>query len=383
MPMRRLLLLLLTLLPLRATAQTPAVADSIRRVLPGLMTQFGVPGVQVALIEHGEVTWSEGFGLADTAGMRVTDSTVFQVASVSKSVAAWGILKLVEQNRLELDAPVETYLKRWHIPASEFDAGGVTLRRLLSHTAGLVPSGYPGHYPHLPLPTLEENLNGASNGAGPVKLTGAPGVEWRYAGGGFTVAQLLVEEVSGRTFAAFMAEEVLAPLGMRHSAYEWTAALRPLTAKAYDPAGRELPNYTWTEQAAAGLYTTARSLGRLVAAGMPGPAGEPPGRGVLRPETVALMYAPAPRAELRNREGVVTNRYGLGHLITQLEGGLVLVGHGGSNRGWKARWVAAPAAGAGIVVLTNHDRGGTVHQGLVCTWARVALRRNLPDCDAS
>ncbi len=381
------LALLLAVVP-AATAQAPATpfVDSLRRVLPDALTQQRVPGVAVALVRNGEVVWSGGFGVADTVTRApVTDRTVFQVASISKSVAAWGFLKLVEQNKLQLDAPVERYLKRWHLPEARLPNdekppadinSRVTLRRLLSHTAGLTPSGYPGFHPDSGVPSLEQNLSGQSNGVGGVRVTLLPGTQYRYAGGGFTLAQLVSEEVSGRGFADYMQATVLQPLGMQNSAYVWTAELKPLTAAAYDRNGARLPNYIWIEQAAAGLYTTAPSLARFVAAGMRGPRGEPPGRGVLRPETVELLYSPAENARMPAPANATSPApaYGLGHSVETLPGGTKVVGHAGSNRGWKARWAAAPARGLGLVVLTNGDTGGALHTQVLCLWYRVELQ---------
>src|SRR5579884_642357 len=130
--------------------------------VPALLARHGVPGVAIALVRNGAVAWAAGYGLADAAsGRPVTPETVFQVASVSKPVAAWGIVCLAEQGRLDLDAPVDRYLTRWHLPPSELDVAGVTARRLLSHTAGLSLPGYWGTAPDQPLPTLEESLSGA------------------------------------------------------------------------------------------------------------------------------------------------------------------------------------------------------------------------------
>ena len=254
------------------------------------MEKADVPGVAIALVQDGALTWTRGFGFADREKrMPVTSQTVFQVASISKSVAAWGVMTLAEQGQIDLDAPVERYLTRWHLPAADsgvYDSE-VTTRRLLSHTAGLSLHGYPGFDPDSgPLPTLEANLSGATNGAGDVHVAFRPGTRWEYSGGGFTILQLLVEERSGKSFVDYMRQAVLEPLGMHSSSYDWLPGLRARTAVAYDRAGRRLPNYRFTELAAAGLYTTAEDLGRFVAAGLTGPHGEPPGRGLLRPETI-------------------------------------------------------------------------------------------------
>ena len=266
------------------------LVDKLDLLIPQLMEQYSAPGAAVSLVRDGELVWSEGYGLADRErGVPVTTDTVFQVASISKAVTSWGVMRLVESGQLELDAPVEQYLTRWHLPRSNYDASGVTIRRLLSHSAGLSVHGYPGLRPDVPLPSLEESLSGNNGGAGAVRITMEPGAQFSYSGGGYTLLQLIVEEVTGETFSAYMQREVLDPLGMVHSSFEWRADLHPATAIAYSETGASLPNYLFTEQAAAGLYTTAPDLARFVAAEMPGPNGEPAGRGVLSPDTLRIL----------------------------------------------------------------------------------------------
>jgi CubicO group peptidase (beta-lactamase class C family) len=168
------------------------------------MEKYRVPGTAASLVRNGEVVWSEGYGLADRdRGVPVTADTVFQVASISKAVTSWGVMRLVESGQLELDAPVEQYLTRWHLPPSNYDASGVTIRRLLSHSAGLSVMGYPGLRPEIQLPSLEESLSGNNGGAGEVRIIMEPGTQFSYSGGGFTLLQLIIEEVTGETARRF------------------------------------------------------------------------------------------------------------------------------------------------------------------------------------
>jgi CubicO group peptidase (beta-lactamase class C family) len=346
----------------------PPFADSVEQLVPRLLRANQVPGVAVALVENGTLAWTQGFGYDDReAQTPMTGQTVFQVASISKSITAWGVMALVEQGKLALDTSVEHYLTRWHLPT--VDSGvyrdEVTVRRLLSHTAGLSLHGYPGFDPDSgPLPTLEASLSGETNGAGDVHVAFRPGTRWEYSGGGYTLLQLLVEERSGLSFIAYMQQAVLEPLGMRNSSFGWPPALEARTAAAYDAGGRRIPNYRFTALAAAGLYTTAEDLGRYVAAGLQGPHGEAPGRGVLRPETIEQMDAPAPHSESGG------GAYGFGRQLDSLVDGTRVVMHGGSNRGWKALWVAIPARRAGLIVLTNSDRGPSVYGPVLCAWYR-------------
>jgi CubicO group peptidase (beta-lactamase class C family) len=258
-----------------------------------------VRGAAVALVRNGDVAWSTGYGHADAErGLPVTADTVFHTASISKAVTAWGVMRLVEQGQLDLDVPIETYLSRWHFPASTYDSDGVTVRRLLSHTAGLSEQDYSPLPPTGSLPSLEESLAGESGGVNArsrpddVRITMEPGRQFSYSNGGFTVLQLAIEEITGEDFSAYMQREVLNPLGMSRSTFQWRDNMRDMTAIGYDDDGQPMPNSLFTEQAAGGLYSTATDLARFMAAGMPGPDGETPGRGVLSPQTFALMTAP-------------------------------------------------------------------------------------------
>jgi CubicO group peptidase (beta-lactamase class C family) len=340
-----------------------------------LLRRYKVPGVGVALVHGGSVAWVKGYGLADEASARpVRPDTVFQVASVSKPVAAWGVLRLVEQGKLELDAPASQYLKRWQLPASEFDSRGVTIRRLLSHSAGLSVHGYHGFEPTEALPTLEESLAGKDKvyvgpkgGPTDVRVVAEPGSEFRYSGGGYTLLQLIVEEVSGQSFADIMQREVLAPLGMEHSSYEGTPEVKRATATAYEQSGEPLPNYLYTAKAAAGLYTTPTDLARWLAAAMPGRTEEPAGRGVLKPESVAQMITPVdPTLTTWGPD----SSYGLGYQVTTLRNGTRMISHGGDNRGWKAQVAALPEKAEGIVILANSDSAARlVHYDVFCMWS--------------
>jgi CubicO group peptidase (beta-lactamase class C family) len=327
------------------------------------------PGLAVALVHQGRLAWAEGYGLADRAtGRPVTVRTRFQGASLSKAVAAWGVLRLVEQGRIGLDEPLVGHLRRWRPPPSPFDTGGITVRRLLSHTAGLSVHGYGGQRSDRPLPSIAASLSGEAGGSFPVELLEAPGRRWLYSGGGYSVLQLLVEELTGRPFAALMRTQVLGPLGMTASSFRWrrTAA----TARPHDRRGTPSPDFAFTEQAAAGLVTTAPDLARFVAAALPGPTGEPPGRGVLRPAGVRLALTAAPGTD---------GRWGLGYGLGLLAGGDLLAYHEGANHGWRAGLALLPDRGSGIVALTNGDDGSTVIDAVVQRWVALATSPSRPE----
>jgi CubicO group peptidase (beta-lactamase class C family) len=334
------------------------VKDAARQALATSTT----PGLAVALVHHGRGVWAAGFGVADrTTGQPVTAATRFQAASVSKPVTAWGVLRLVEQGRIGLDEPIVGHLRRWRPPPSPFDAAGLTVRRLLSHTAGLSVHGYVGQTPDRPLPPIVASLSGETGGSFPVELLEAPGGGWLYSGGGYSLLQLLVEELTGRSFADHMQAEVLEPLGMTASSFRWSRTAE--TAHPYDADGGRIPDFAFAEQAAAGLVTTARDLARFVAAALAGPRGEPPGRGVLNPATVRLALTAAPATE---------GRWGLGYGLGLTPSGDLLAYHEGANRGWRAGLALLPDRGAGIALLANGDAGSGPIDAVVQQWLALA-----------
>lgn len=239
----------------------------------------------------------------------------------------------------------------------------MTIRRLLSRTADLSLHGYPGFEPGRPLPTLEESLSGATAGAGDVRVVLPPGSEYMYSGGGYTLLQLITEEVTGEPFASFMQREILAPLGMDNSSFEWNPGLEPMTAISFGVGGRPLPNYRHIARAASGLCTTVINLAQLVAAGTKGPGGSPPGRGVLAPATLDKMFSPAAATD---------GRQGLGYRTERLLGETRMILHGGASKGRRAQIAALPERGAGIVILTNSDLGDDLTADVICLWSRWA-----------
>jgi CubicO group peptidase (beta-lactamase class C family) len=301
------------------------------------MATSTTPGLAVALVHHGQAVWVAGYGVADhTTGEPVTAATRFQAASLSKPVTAWGVLRLVERGRIGLDEPIIGHLRRWRPPPSPIDAGGLTVRRLLSHTAGLSVYGYVGHTPDRPLPSIAASLSGETGDSFPVELLEAPGRGWLYSGGGYSLLQLLVEELTGRPFADYMQAEVLEPLGMTASGFRWSRTAG--TARPHDAAGGPIPDFAFAEQAAAGLVTTAPDLARFVAAALAGPRGEPPGRGVLSPAGMRLALTAAPATD---------GRWGLGYGLGLTPSGDRLAYHEGANRGWRAGLALLPDRRAG------------------------------------
>lgn len=375
----------IALMTMVATAVTIAAQNSaderIRRIENGLippvvlkgqpiptskledrMRELKIPGVSIAVFENGRIEWAHGWGMADVAsGRRVDADTRFQAASISKPVAAATVLALVSSGKMSLDADINTYLTSWKLPDNEFTAKQkVTLKHLLSHTGGLTVSGFPGYASTAEIPTLVQILDGAKPAnTAPVRVDIPVGSRWRYAGGGYEIVQLAIEDVTKKPFADVARELVLEPLGMSHSTYVQPipVALRDKAATAYDSASAPIPGrfHTYPEQTAAGLWTTPEDLARFAIAVQQMAAGTSR-QTIMSRELATRMLQP------------VLENYGLGLGMTGT-GREMRFGHGGSNAGFRCQFTAFKDAASGVVVMTNSDRGGAILEDVIRTVA--------------
>lgn len=301
----------------------------------------------MALIKNGKVE-KEHF---HSINKPVDRNTIFQISSMSKFVSAAGVLKLVEIGKLDLDTPVNQYLKRWQLPPSSFDNNEVTVRMLLSHTAGLTDGlGYSGFMEKDSVQSLEASLKKAKDAddglSGEVKVGVQPGSTWKYSGGGFTLLQLLIEETSGQSFDAFMKDNLFKPLGMTSSCYILTDSLENRLCEFYNEDKTVAPHFYYTSLAATSLYTSLADLEKFYQFFLKGPGGEPIGRGVLSPETIKNMRA--------SHWDIMGERiYGLGCMLyIGLENNEDIFGHDGkSTPPINTAIRINPISGDGIIVL--------------------------------
>jgi CubicO group peptidase (beta-lactamase class C family) len=322
----------------------------VERTLTARMAELKVPGVSVAFIENGNVKWTRAYGVAAAGGTQpITPTTLFQAASMSKAFAATAVLRLVEQGKLDLDEDVNTRLKAWKVPPGPYTAEQkVTLRRILSHTAGLTVGGFPGYQVGKPVPSLVQMLDGvAPANTPPIRSFEAPGGAFAYSGGGYLVAQLAIVEAGGKPYPEFLDQLVLRPAGMRQSTFAQPLpeALVGRSASGHDNKGAVIPGgrNTYPEYAAASLWTTPSDYGRFFISLQDSYAGRP--RALLRPGSAKAMMTP------------VDANYGLG-LALGRQGGHPFIQHGGSNAGFQSNAIAfLDGSRQGVVVMTNGDLG--------------------------
>ncbi|PWN58459.1 serine hydrolase domain-containing protein [Chryseobacterium viscerum] len=332
----------------------------IEKTAEEVTVKNNVPGVAVAVIRDGKVAWIQSIGYADLACKKpVAAETIFNIGSVSKLVSSWGFMQLTEKDFVKLDDPVEKYLTRWHLPQSEFDRSKVTLRRILSHTAGLSVHGYGGSDQGTGLLTLEESLNGKTKRNGEtVHLNSEPGTKWDYSGGGYTLAQLLLEEETKQDFGLYMKQNVFLPLGMTNTSYEWTPEMMLNSAIPYDDQGNPAKNKIFTEKAAAGLQTTIGDLGHFAELSITRNSKQL--NRVLKPETIMLMET---QVLPKSTEG----ESGLGYRFMNYEG-FRTIGHTGENVGWCAAFFLDLPTKNGIVILTNGSNSDRVWYPIYQNW---------------
>jgi CubicO group peptidase (beta-lactamase class C family) len=350
----------------RAAGSFAAVLDTL---VPSLLARHEAPGAEVALIERGRAVATRGYGLADRARQTpMTDSTPIGVASISKLVSTWGVMHLAQAGKLPLDAPIETLLVRWSLPHSKFDPGGVTPRRLLSHTAGLGMLSVPCFPADSTRPSIESVLDGKAGDRGRVELHREPGTAWSYSGGGFTVLELAVTERSGMSFAEYFRTTVFAPLGMTETGFDASPGRRAI-AEGYDEAGDRVHPSRCVGTAAAGLVTSARDMAKLLAEYSRVKAGR---SRVLTAGTLTSIATPLIKTSLEIQGRTIDmgdTQMGLGHFIHRTSDGHTILFHSGGNPGVGAYFVIDIDRGNGLFVVVNSDHAGKVMREVLASWA--------------
>ena len=302
--------------------------------------KHNVVGGAIGIIENHQILCTRVFGYADKRQKKtVEQNTLFQAGSISKTITAWGIMKLVEDGKLELDQPVNTVLQSWKLPDSNFYSNEVTIKRLLSHTAGISIRGYYG-YNNLD----EANRKGELTDY--LRIKYKPGTAFRYSGGGYTILQMVIESVTKLPFEVFMQNEVLVPLGMHNSTFDSNSIKDETMAKCYGLFTEQAKSKIFIEKAAAGLYTTITDLVGFVQKNTYHTLENQLDYQLLKSETIRAMHTKESRQM----------PYGLGCFSYNLPHNVKLIMHNGINPGWCSKFLLFPKSGDGIVILTNCDK---------------------------
>jgi CubicO group peptidase (beta-lactamase class C family) len=314
------------------------------------MAFYKVRGLSVAVINNYKVVWAKGYGWADEGAKKpVTPQTLFQAASISKSLNAVGVLKLAQDKKLDLYRDINDYLVTWKFPYDSLSKGKkITAANLLSHTAGLDIHGFPGYANDDTIPTVPQILDGvppANTKA--VRSLWEPGLKFKYSGGGTTILQQLVMDITKQPYHEYMWQQVLQPMGMLMSTYQLPPAAdkKPFLATGYKSDGKEIETkfHLYPEQAAAALWTNPTDLGNYIVATQQSLLGKP-GK-VLTPEMTKLRLTP-----------YIDSNAALGVFI-ETRGGEKYFGHGGANEGFRCNYTGSLQNGNGVVVMVNSDNG--------------------------
>jgi CubicO group peptidase (beta-lactamase class C family) len=319
------------------------------------MAHYGVHGVSIAVIDDNKIAWVKSYGVMDTVSKRpVTDSTLFQAASISKPVFTMAALKLAQEGVLQLDQDVNMQLRSWKMPENEFTRNEkVTLKRLLGHVAGTTVHGFPGYAPGDTLPTLVNILNGEAPANTPkVFVDQVPGSAWRYSGGGYCVASQLILDAKGGTIPQHMHDLVLQPLGMSRSTFEQPLpeAMAHNAASGYLPDGSAVKGkwHVYPELSPDGLWTTATDLAHFVI-DLQKTIASDSGR-VLSRATAMQMVEP-----------LLEPHGGVGMGIDEKNGERYFE-HGGWNEGFCGQIYGHVKNGKGAVVLINANQPAFMYE---------------------
>ena len=323
-----------------------------RRVSPDeALKLLNIPSASIALIDEGRIAFARAYG------KDATPETLYQAASLSKFVAAIGAMRLVQDGTLALDQDVNDKLTAWKVPSNSFDATHkVTLRGLLSMTGGIGVPGFLGYEAGVPIPTLTQILDGTSPANSPqVTVIAVPGSGYRYSGGGYEIAEALMQDSTGKPFPQLMQDLVLGPMRMTDSSFDQppSAAFAGRAVSGHFSDGRELPRrwHVFPEHAAAGLWSTPTDLAKLLV--QLADVWQGLSSIFLRRQTLEEMLTP--------QNG---GPYGLGAAIAGDGASLVLMKRG-QNIGYQGYLILYPASGQGMVVMTNSDNGSKLAEALI------------------
>jgi CubicO group peptidase (beta-lactamase class C family) len=362
-----------------STAIAPDVEEKLKRVeaqaavinyggakapvtfsLGDLMEDFTVPAMSIAVIKNFQIVAAKGYGTLSLAtSAPATPHTLFLAGSISKPVTAAGALAMVEHGQLSLDGNVNDQLKSWKVPDNEFTAKEkVTLRRILSHSAGLTVHGFNGYAVGEPIPTVVQILNGTPPAnSPPVRVEYIPGSKGQYSGGGVTIEQLLMTDVSGKPFPELMHDLVLAPAGMTESSFEQPPSAERAALNAIgNNTGTNVPGgwHIYPEMAAAGLWTTPTDLAKFAI------------------EIANSRNGRSNKILSQKMATAMTTRYvadsGLGFFMDSKNPGLFL--HSGVDEGFQAVLIMNYETGDGVALMTNSDHGIAVSNLVVHSVAR-------------
>jgi CubicO group peptidase (beta-lactamase class C family) len=329
--------------------------ERLSAFIPGEMKKQGIRGLSIVVADGNGTLMSAGFGFSDgTSKRKFGASTVSNVASVSKLFTSAAIMRLVEEGRIDLDAPVSAYLPAFSPRGGDWSVSDVTVRGLLTHHSGLQsdyfrgfstgaakPAGYPRPY--------AENVTLASE----TRLCAGPDEVFSYSNLGYSLLGLIVEKVSGQDFNSYMRDAIFAPLGMDSSSFVFENRFADRYAKGVAGFDRNVPIPYFRDMPAGSLNSSADDMGRFLSAAIR--SGEGNADGLLKPDTMREVWTRQNESSALDFDFSI----GLTWWLMELPGlpGELVVGHGGDLPPFHALLLVDPARSLGVAILVNSAKG--------------------------
>jgi len=315
--------------------------DEVKYSLTEQMSKYSIQGISIAVIENGIVRWSKGYGKSNKKDS-VNTETIFQAGSISKPLAALLTLKLIDENLLDLDTDVNTYLKSWKLDENQYTKKEkVTIRKILSHTAGITVSGFSGYNSNENVPSLNQILSGEAKSS-KIEIDTIPGSLWRYSGGGYTILQKIIEDVTKKSFEENMRQKIFEPLNMsRSNFYPLTKEIKTNMSSGYDKENMIADGWlNYYQPAAAGLWSTSSDIAKFCIAIQNSISGK--SNAIISSQLAKEMLTAG------------MNNWGLGVEVVKNDSTTIFK-HGGNTKGYTASFRAVINKGSGIVIMTNSD----------------------------
>ena len=326
------------------------------------MTEYNIPALSLAVLRQGEIAWAELYRNADFSETQKLDcSAIFQAASLSKPVTFMAALRMQAAGDIDLDDNIQKYLKDFVLPLGKQTAENpVTLRNIFSHTSGITPGGYQGYAKDLPMPSDLDVLKGSEGVNSPaIEVVTTPNETLGYSGGGYTLAELALQNIYNDEFSSIMKKWILEPAGMKHS--EFT---QPLPASKWDQAARghtpsgEVVEGGWRnhpEQAAAGLWSNAVDMAQFL---------------------IEIYRAYQGQSSIFSQADIISilgderDGHVYGFLVNR-SGDDISLTHYGGNAGYRTGMTISLKSGNGLVYLINSDNGGALGNELLLSASQV------------
>lgn len=350
------------------SVETKKTIRAIDKLIARKLDRLRIEGMAYAVVENNTII-SQGFGFADKEGKcLMTDTAVTNFASISKSITATGIMILDQRKIIDIHKPVDTYLKSWSLPDTDYDKSDVTVKNILNHKAGLSLMSAPFSDCDSTLLTPKEVLEGKNAENMPVHVKFKPDSAWIYSGGGYTMLELMVEDIAGERFDDFMQRNLFSPLNMRNSSFEYTQPNALCNVKHYNEQGHLIRPYFTVGSAAGGLNSTVKDMALFSQELISMHWGK---SRLLSKESFDKMtttLTPVDLSPFGIQEGGIA--CGLGLFVHKTMDDTVVY-HSGGNPGVISYFITSLDKRKGLVLVSNSDNARPLIQQVLELWGRL------------